>query len=143
MNYDYQQIRLDASLIYSTNKEARFSFFSGGGVTLGVSLSSQTNIAYHQYTRVFSVNNDDVRHNEFKDENNINETESFRNKANLGIAAYIPLGVDFTLGKKREIWKRTHLFYELRVGINFTKISELRSYTQAFTQNSLGLKVSF
>jgi len=142
-NYTYQQIRLDASYLFSTDKEARFSWYTGVGLSMGVSLSSQTNIHYSEYTRIYSVDNDDVRYNEFPDNENTSKSESFRNKTNFGVAGYMPLGVDFTIGKKREFWKRTHLFYEVRLGVNLTKIPELRSFTYALVQNGLGLKVTF
>jgi len=53
------------------------------------------------------------------------------------------LGIDFRIGKKREFWKRTHLFYELRPGINVTSIPELRPITNASVQHGIGLRVSW
>jgi hypothetical protein len=47
------------------------------------------------------------------------------------------------LGKKKEFWKRTHLFYELRPGINITSIPELGTITNSSNQHGLGLRVTW
>jgi hypothetical protein len=64
----------------------------------------------------------------------------FTNKKKFACAAYVPLGVDFRIGKKRAFWKRTHLFYELRPSV--TTIPELRTFANAGVQQGIGLRVT-
>jgi hypothetical protein len=48
MDYSSNQLRLDASLIFRTNADARWSAFAGVGINAGVSLNSNTTIYYHE-----------------------------------------------------------------------------------------------
>jgi len=145
MNYSSQQLRFDGSLIFRTNPEARWSLFTGLGIIAGFSLNAKTSIFYSKYdnteTRfpngtIYSSSNSSYPGDNIK-------KEEFKNKNNFGLSTYIPLGLDFRIGKKREFWKRIHLFYELRPAINITSIPELRSFTNTSVQQGLGLKVSW
>lgn len=135
MSYRSQQIRFDGSLIFRTNPSARWSFYSGMGITIGASINAQTDVFYSKYT---SGNG-----SSYSFAGSSYKFETYRNKNNIGFSGYIPMGIDFRIGKKREFWKMTHLFYELRTGINMTSISELRTITNGGIQNGLGVKVTW
>jgi hypothetical protein len=68
--------------------------------------------------------------------------KAFRKKQ-YDFGAYLPLGVDFRIGNKRDFWKRIHLFYEARPSINMTAIPELRTITNASIFHGLGVKVKW
>jgi len=143
MNYSFEQLRFDGSVIFRTNPEARWSLFTGIGITAGLSINAHTEIYDSKSDRTetpYSNGNNSFSYNSYGGEW---RTEKFRNKNNFGLSTYIPMGVDFRIGKKREFWKRTHLFYELRPGINMTSIPELRTVANASVQHGLGLKVSW
>ncbi len=135
MNYSSQQLRFDGSLIFRTNPEARWSLFTGIGITAGFSFNTNTNILYSKYSKISSFPSSISSYS--------NLTENYKNKNNFAFSSYIPMGIDFRIGKKREFWKRTHLFFELRPGINSTSIPELRTITNATMQYGFGLKVSW
>lgn len=145
MYYVGQQLRLDASLIFRTNPEARWSLFAGVGLTTGFSFSAFTDINYSNYGRSESrsangtILSTDRNFSSFE----AIKTERFNNKTNFGASAFLPMGVDFRMGKKREFWKRMHLYYELRPGINITSIPELRTFTTVSLQHGLGLRVAW
>lgn len=142
MNYSSEQLRFDGSLIFRTNPEARWSIFTGIGITAGLSINANTEIYYSSYGRTetrYANGNTSSSYNYSGSYNT--KTEKFKNKTNFGASTYIPMGIDFRIGKKREFWKRTHLFYELRPGINITSIPELRTITNASLQHGLGLRV--
>ena len=144
MNYSSAQLRFDGSLIFRTNPEARWSIFTGIGITAGLSINANTDIYYSNYGRTETrYANGSTSSSYNYSGNNNSKTEKFRNKTNFGASTYIPMGIDFRIGKKREFWKRTHLFYELRPGINITSIPELRTITNASLQHGLGLRVSW
>lgn len=144
MNYSSEQLRFDGSLIFRTNSEARWSLFTGIGITAGLSIEANTHIYYSNYSRTETRNaNGNTSSSYGYSSSNDNKTEKYRNKTNFGASTYIPMGIDFRIGKKREFWKRTHLFYELRPGINITSIPELRTITNASIQHGLGLRVSW
>jgi hypothetical protein len=146
MDYTSQQLRLDGSLIYRTNPEARWSLFAGIGITAGLSINAITTISYSKYssleTRSSKDNTNPPPTSSFYVTNE-GKTERIRNKTNLGFSAYIPTGVDFRIGKKREFWKRTHLYYEFRPGINAISIPELRTFAAGSLQHGIGIRVSW
>lgn len=140
MNYSYEQLRIDGSLIFRTNPGARWTIYSGIGVTAGISINAQTDIYYYIDKHTEQANN--ANYSSYNGTVTF-DREKIRNKNNFGASAFIPLGIDFRIGKKREFWKRLHLFYELKPGINITSISELRTITNASLQHGLGLRVSW
>lgn len=144
MNYSSEQLRFDGSLIFRTNPEARWSIFTGIGITAGLSINANTDIYYSNSGRTETRYPNGNTSSSYGNSSSDNyKTEKFRNKNNFGASTYIPMGIDFRMGKKREFWKHTHLFYELRPGINITSIPELRTITNASVQHGLGLRVSW
>jgi len=144
MNYSSEQLRIDGSLIFRTNPEARWSLFAGIGFTAGLSINANTDIYYRENSRTETRYANGSTFSSYGNYNPDNgKTEKFKNKTNLGISTYIPMGIDFRIGKKKEFWKRTHLFYELRPGINITSIPELGTITNSSNQHGLGLRVTW
>jgi hypothetical protein len=143
MNYSSQQLRFDGSIIFRTNPEARWSLYAGIGITAGLSINSKTEIYYSKYTRAENPYSNNNYTSYSSSGSSTYKSENYRQKNNFGASTFIPMGVDFRIGKKREFWKRTHLFYELRPGINITSIPELRTITNASLQHGLGLRVSW
>jgi hypothetical protein len=144
MNYTSDQLRFDGSLIFRTDSEARWSLFGGIGFTAGFSINANTYIHHNNSLRTETRNqNGNVFFAYNPGSMDVNRSERFKNKTNFVASAYIPMGVDFRIGKKREFWKRTHLFYELRPGVNITTIPELRTITTASLQQGLGVRVKW
>lgn len=143
MSYSSEQLRFDGSLIFRTNPEARWSLFTGIGLTAGVSLNAKTQVFYNESKSTKSKNDD------FEFENHglisffADERETTKNKTNLGMSVYVPIGVDFRIGKNKEFWKRTHLFYELNPSINVNSIPELYTITSTELQQRFGVRVNF
>ena len=46
MDYTFDQLRLDASLIFRTDPTARWSLFAGVGMSAGMSIHAQTEVSY-------------------------------------------------------------------------------------------------
>lgn len=143
MNYRYEQLRIDGSLIFRTKPEARWSLFAGIGITAGLSINANTEIYYSQSKSTQTRNSNSVSSSSAFSAGGEWKMERIRNKNNFGMSAYIPLGIDFRIGNKKEFWKRMHLFYELRPGINMTSIPELRNTTNVILQQGLGLKIAW
>jgi hypothetical protein len=136
MDYRSQQLRIESSLIYRTNAEKRWSVYAGIGASLGLSYNAQTHISYST-TDYFSgnyANNSGSYDYGF---------EHFRNKTNISTSVFVPMGVDFRIGKNKEFWKRLHLYYEMKPALSFLSVPELRTFTSVNMINSFGLKVTF
>jgi hypothetical protein len=144
MEYSWQQLRFDGSVIFRTDPGARWSLYAGIGITAGVSIRADTYISQSSngYTEFRypsgNTNSSYEYYSSYTD-----ESEEFRNQRNYGISGYVPMGVDFRTGKKIPFWKLVHVFYELRPGITMTTIPELRTITNASIQHGVGLRVSW
>jgi hypothetical protein len=140
VNYKTEQLRLDASLIFRRNPAARWSIYGGFGLMSGLSLNARTSVNHTQNTRIKAEETDQRVYN--PDYSNLYdvETEVFQNKTNFSIATYIPLGLNFRIGNKRDFWKQTHLYYELSPGIKINSIPEIGTLTNAFFQQCIGLR---
>lgn len=144
MNYSSEQLRLDASLLFSTNPSARWKFYSGIGITTGLSFNAQTIIYYSESEskEMRNANEPTYGYGYSSYGTSITTSETIKNKGNFAMSAYIPLGVDFRIGR-REFWKRTHLFYEFRPSINYVSIPELQTIVNAHLVQGLGFKVTW
>jgi hypothetical protein len=136
--YSAQQLRLETSLIYRTDPSKRWSVYTGLGASFGISYNAQTVIEYTSYNNASTMNEYYTTTEQGK-----NIVEYFQNKMNFSTAIFIPMGVDFRMGKNREFWKRLHLYYEMKPSITYTAIPELKRITTVNLINSFGIKVTF
>jgi len=144
MDYSWDQLRFAGSLIYRTNPEARWSLYAGIGIAAGLSINANTAICFNKFDRIETrySNNNNSSLSDCSISDNF-KTEIYRNKNNFIVSTYIPMGIDFRIGKEREFWKRIHLFYELEPCIYSISIPELRTITNACIQQGFGLRVSW
>jgi hypothetical protein len=138
MSYSAQQLRLESSVIIRTNPAKRWSIYAGAGMSFGVSYKAETYINYFAYSSnsAYNANYDYAS-------NVQSSSEHFRNKMSISTSLFVPMGIDFRIGKKREFWKRLHLYYEMKPSLTVTSIPELRTSTQVNMINTLGLKITF
>jgi hypothetical protein len=140
MKYMYQQVRIDVSYLFRTDIDARWSLYTGAGISAGMSVNSRTEIHYSSEcslrpsTWEFS--------SMYQSSSYTSRSERFHNRTNTGIFAYIPLGTDFRIGKKREFWKRAHIFAEVRPGVNTTVIPEYGSLSNHCMYYGVGFRVA-
>lgn len=140
--YRLQQLRLDASLIFRTNPAARWSLYTGLGMTGGLSIKASTDIDYTRSSSTEIIYSDGTSNSHHTYDERY-ESEVFINENISAFSVYLPMGIDFRMGRKKEFWKRLHLFYEIRPGIDFIKIPELGNFSNGSFQNGFGLKVSW
>jgi len=143
MNHSSRQIRLEAALIFRTDASARWSLFAGIGASLGVNYNATTYISYSMNNFINNQNSNYYSSYGNSSNNGEYKTESFTIKNYLTTTAFIPMGVDFRIGKNQVFWKRLHLYYEIKPSISMTQIPALRTITTVNMTQALGLKVSF
>ena len=137
VNYTSEQLRLDASLIFRTNEEKRWSLYTGIGVSAGWAINAYTNVSYFTIRRTQETNSS----NSYSDMGKTDYvSEHFQNKSGGGFSTYIPLGVDFRIGKKREFWQHLHLYYEIKPSMNAAIVPELKTFINAGVQEGLGIR---
>lgn len=132
MNHSNQQIRLDGAMIFRMFPEKRWSIHTGLGASIGMSYQSNTEISYWESYSVSSGNY-------YYSQNG--ERESFKNKNSIGASLYIPFGVDFGIGKKREFWMPFHLYVETRPSLNINSINGIGTSFSPGMSSAVGLRV--
>ena len=131
---------LDGDVTISTNPERRWKFYTGIGVSLGLSVSPRTEVNYDSWSYIEDrlLNNDRQSSDDYEV-----RSEEFANKTGFFGRVYIPLGVDFRIGKRKESLKKYHLFVESRQSLNFQTISELSSQVTTSSVGGFGLRYDF
>jgi hypothetical protein len=145
LNYISEQIRLDASVLFRTSQENRVSLFAGIGLISGISFNAYTDIYYYKNSSVETVmpNFNSGQTNVFYHNSSNRKSETVINESNYSFIPYIPMGIDIRLGRRNKLLKHTHLFYELRTGINMTTIPELRTIKSGSVLHGVGARVTW
>ena len=136
MQYNARQLKLDVSLLYRMYPSARWSLYGGIGLQGGASLTAYSDITYSEYSVIEGKTSD------YNYQDNVNRTERIINKNIQEVVAYLPVGVDFRLGKRKEFLKQIHLFTELRPFVSVLNIPELGTFSGTGFQNIMGLRVT-
>lgn len=142
LRYQAQELRFDVSYLYRSNQNRPLSFFTGIGITGGITFNSHTDIRYFKSRGEevhFDINDRDELYSSYLSTEE-GTHEFFRNKSSFGASVYVPVGVDLRLGHKKELWKHMHVFYEARPMLNLSSIPELRTYFGVGIQHGLGLR---
>ena len=114
-NYSNDQLRLDAAYIFEANAGKRWAFHAGLGLSIGMSYRSTTRLRTEEYIQPYSG------YESTSNSQNI-ESESHGNFMVMGGSAYIPFGINFKLGNKREFWKPFVIYNEFRPTIQLNSI---------------------
>lgn len=141
-NYSQEQLRIDASLLFRYRADKRWSFFGGIGANFGLCYNASTTIHHRvsPYGDAFGYSFfNDIYFNDF----GTHEAETFEHTGGFGLGVYVPLGIDFQVGKKREFWKPLHLYMELRPGFNVNQIAGLGTTFSAGNFSNVGLRFQF
>jgi len=142
MHYVTQQFKLDVSVLFRTNPEARWSLFIGLGAQFGASINAKTQT--HKYEGFYISNSMVTEEIHFvQSQNQQYQTEEFINQNVLVFSTYVPLGIDFRVSNNNDLFKHVHLFYEMRPSLNVTYIPELRTLTNLAIQHGIGMKVQW
>ncbi len=133
-----ERIGLDASLVWSTT--ARWSLYGGVGVMGGPSLNARTYVALHQYEGVAAAGSNYANY----PQGGVRESQNGATKGGTGwwMAAYVPLGLDFTLSRQHAFWQKMHLYYEMRPQLVVQGSPELDNTVGTGVLASLGIRMT-
>ena len=141
LGYTQRHVMVDADVTISTNPIKRFKFYGGVGLSLGLSVSPYTSIFYNTTSE---LEQSDSQFNTFDREWELDGTyEKFRNKGGFFGRVYVPLAVDFRIGKRKESLRNYHLFLESRTSLMFQSVPELNLLTNTATVTGFGLRYDF
>jgi hypothetical protein len=136
MNHSNQQIRLDGAMIFRMFPEKRWSLHTGLGASIGMSYQSNTDISFWETSSMSSGN----YYGDYYGNQNV-ERESYKNKNSIGASLYIPFGIDFGIGKKREFWMPFHLYVETRPSLNINSINGIGTTFSPGMSSTAGLRI--
>ncbi len=144
MEHWMEDIHLDVSVIFRTNSEDRWTLFAGFGITAGRSILSETEISFQEngYIETRSTEGTILQ----RDYTGGSSTYKFERRTqinNWGCSAYVPLGVDFRIGKRRENLKHMHLCYEIRPTLQYLSLPGFGTLLNSGAQHTLGLRVNW
>ena len=110
-------------------------------MSLGLSVAPLKTIAYNTSS---SLEQEETQFNSFDSEFEYDGTfENFRNDGGFFGRVYVPLWVDFRIGKRKEIFKKYHLFVESRTSLAFQSVPELVFVTTTTNLTGFGLRYYF
>jgi hypothetical protein len=144
MNFFTRHLRFDGALIYRTFPGARFSLFTGAGFTAGLTIGAQTNISHSSNTWLNTYSSSDASINYSKSfDSDFYESETLTNSPQFGFSGYIPLGINFRVAKKHAFWSHLHVFFEMRMGIDFIVIKNIKTLENTIRHQGVGLKIKW
>lgn len=140
-SYNSTAVKADFAYLGYTDISKRISFYSGIGASFGITIAPRTQVQSHAWNseRITDTTGNFISSQSFSNGFDVNR-ESYRNKMGYLATAYVPLGIDFRLGKKNEFMKQMHLFFELRPTVSALNIPEIRTFVYPSLQNSIGVK---
>ncbi len=144
MNYMFEQIGINANLVFRTQPQARWSLYGGIGISAMTSLRAESILSYYSSMSVnYVFPNSSYYHSysSYNEENYESYDEIHVNKTNISTFAYIPLGIDFRIARKNEFWNKMHLIMELQPGIAIDYIPELGTKTYGIYKGNFGVRV--
>lgn len=141
LSYTQRHVMVDADVVISTNSKKRWKFYGGVGLSLGLSVAPYTTISYDTRS---NVEEQDRSNNGFNSDFEYENTEErFRNDGGFFGRVYLPIGVDFRVGKRKESLKKYHLFSESRPSLTFQSVPELNMISTTANVTSFGLRYDF
>lgn len=134
MSYAGSALQLDVAVTWSTDFEARFQVYGGVGISAGLTFNNTTTIGDYDYSY--------DPENPYDRKDHDRNLENYSNKSGFSGNVYLPLGLDWRLGKQGFL-ESIHFVSEFRPGLAFYTIPELDSYVSPSFGFLMGLKVGW
>ncbi len=144
LNVFSNQLRLDAACIFRTIQALRWSLHGGIGFNVGFGLENYFLINYFKNTTVepdYNSSSGSVSTNGLYSDF-YNTYEYFNAGPSFGGSLYLPFGLDFRIGKRREFLKHLHLFIEARPSINMLVMSGVKTVIAEGLVTNFGVRYS-
>lgn len=138
-----EYLRLHLSVLYRTDNSKRWSLYGGVGAYGGIGFNSTSSVRYSEYGY---TEGDEAYYQDFYGYPNYNQIENtveeYKTESGYSVSVYAPLGVDFRIAKSNDFFKRVHLFYEMRPGVDFTHVPNYGGINRVYMQFGFGIRVS-
>jgi hypothetical protein len=131
-----EYLGIEASMIFQTADEYRWSFFGGFGIGLGIAFNNEIRINEFNYNYASGFQSSYY-------ESNSQRSEIFKADSYLSSTLFFPLGIDFRIGKNRPFWQRVHLLLELRPSLTVASIPEYTTVVNPAMNGNVGLRINW
>ncbi|MDD5572055.1 MAG: hypothetical protein PHD97_12970 [Bacteroidales bacterium] len=134
---------IDFSYSYKTNVEKRLSLSAGYGVSIGYSINPKlSEISSSDTTLILNFNDTEFNYGERHSRNSGNSDKEKETVARSSFFAgiYIPLGLNFRISKKREIWNQMNIFIQSIYGLEYQYVMNYKAYIRPFIGGGMGFR---
>lgn len=144
ISYAYEQLSINASLLFRTKSQSQLSAYAGIGAAFGISYKTRSDFLYELSKSKGISDSDENNYFDYEyGESYEFLTESFKNKSNTCFYLFMPFGLDVRLSKNNSFWKQMHLFYEFKPGVNIMSIPEVTTVTNPNLYHGFGIRTSW
>lgn len=114
------ELGIDVSYLLKINHLGRWSLYGGLGLEVGTRLAGEAEITYETSASYKTAEGQGFYYSNRQSTPISSEKEFHQLNGGFYVQGYLPLGVDFRLGKEHELWQRVHLYLELRPTLRFS-----------------------
>lgn len=141
MYYDAKSLRAEVSALLRFNDEQRWSFYLGVGLSAGMTFNNSVNVSYSEQEVIETYPAEGLSGTSAtKVEFPVYENDQSAVSSGWVVNAFVPLGIDFRLAKTGRSLEFMHLFTEVRPGISFMEIPDVRTVSGTQVSFHLGLR---
>lgn len=139
ISHSYQQLMLDASLIFMKEFPLRWALYGGAGAAVGAAFGGVGRVEYHEDRYVSPSYGSGSYSGGFGIDPY--QEEEIRTKDDLVVVLYVPLGVSYRLGRRNAFWRALNLCYEMRPSLSLGGVPEVQPGPRTAWGHLFGLRV--
>ena len=121
-------LNVHADYLVYINPRNKLTFYTGVGARFGVSLNNTVSSTYFEHSTINGPNYNDEEYSRFSSNND--DAYSFNSKtlsSTTNMNAYIILGANYRLSKRKRFLKQFHLFHEFNFGLQANHMEVIES----------------
>lgn len=135
LQHGSERVGLDASLVFRTGPEARWSIFGGAGLGIGARFNAHTTATLTQES---ATNRPAYSGGQAAERMRLEQVD---NSGGLWVLFYAPIGLGFRIAKENDFWNRMELYLEGRPGMMVQGTQEFGTITSFGSQTLFGLRL--
>lgn len=119
VSHTFDLLSFDASLIFRTNSEARWSLYGGLGASFGTSLYANTRVSKGSYSYTTGV----TTGGNYSWHSSTGDYENYNNGSNTSFMVYVPVGLDFRVANNNQFFNKLHFYTEVTPSFSLRNIN--------------------
>ena len=136
-----QYLNFDAALIFRSPGESRFRLYAGAGLQMGMSLNNRSELLYREGGS-YEISYGNISRRSESEESRF-EREQWKQAVSISASVYMPLGVEWQMGKRREFFRPLFLTAELRPMMQVTGSDDFGAEVSSALTGMMGVRYRF